>query len=138
MTLQDDGRKLCHPHLTVAITGQNATTKATQKLGTILPSDRIAFPFRWPGALSQGRYKVSARATHCGPPAAMRTIAFYSLKATPGAAAKPGETVAPTTPLATASTGWSWWLYALVGAGGMLAGIALARIAVRLRSRPRR
>jgi hypothetical protein len=70
----------------------------------------------------------------------MRTVAVYSLKATPGTAAKPGETVAPTTPLASASTstGWSWWLYALVGLGGMLAGVALARIAVRLRTRPRR
>ena len=140
VTLEDDGGKLCNPHLAVAITGQNATTKATQKLGTILPGDRIAYPFSWPGALSQGRYKVSARATHCGPPAAMRTVAVYSLKATPGTAAKPGETVAPTTPLASASTstGWSWWLYALVGLGGMLAGVALARIAVRLRTRPRR
>jgi hypothetical protein len=128
-TLEDDGHKLCHPQLTVAITGHSGTASVTQKLGTLLPGDRIAFPFRWPGALMEGTYRVSARAIDCGPPASIEAVAAYSLT-TPATAARGTSTVGPTTPLAIASSGWAWWLYALVGLGGMLAGGAIVLVRV--------
>jgi len=139
VTLEDVGHKLCHPQLTVAITGQGGTSRATQTLQTILPGDRIAFPFRWPGALGQGRYAVSATSARCGPPTLMRTIAAYSLVGTRAASSNgPQATVDPTAPLATASTGWSWWLIVLVALGGMLGGGVLVRFAARRHGHPPR
>ena len=134
VTLEDDGHLLCHPQLTVAIKGQNATSTTAQTLGTILPGDRIAYPFRWPGALSQGSYAVTAKATRCGQPAVIHTLAAYSLTSTHPASSTPSPTVAPTAPLASTSAGWSWWLYGLVGLGGMLAGGVLVLVAARRRS----
>jgi hypothetical protein len=133
VTLEDVGRKLCHPRLAVALTGQNTTTRATQTLGTILPGDRIAYPFRWPGALSEGHYDVSATSTGCGPAVLTRTIAAFTLSST-RAGSSSRHVVGPTAPLASASNGWSWWLYALVGLGALLA----AGLAVRFRVLRRR
>jgi hypothetical protein len=133
VTLEDVGRKLCRPQLAVALTGQDATTRATQTLGTILPGDRIAYPFRWPGALSEGRYDVSATSTGCGPAVVTHTIAAFSLPSTrAGSSSTP--VVGPTAPLASASSGSSWWLYVLVGLAVLLA----AGLAVRLRLLRRR
>jgi hypothetical protein len=135
VTLEDDGHLLCHPQLAVTIKGQNATSTTAQTLGTILPGDRIAYPFRWPGALSQGRYAVTAKATRCGPAAAIRTVAAYSPTNTRAASSTPSPTtVAPTVPLASTSGGWSWWLYGLVGLGGMLMGGVLVLAVARRRS----
>ena len=135
VTLEDDGHLLCHPQLAVAIKGRNATSTTSQTLGTILPGDRISYPFRWPGALGQGRYAVTAKATRCGPAAAMRTVAAYSLTSTRAASSTPSPTVAPTAPLASTPGGWSWWLYGLVGLGGMLMGGVLVLVVARRRSR---
>lgn len=128
VTLEDVGRKLCHPQLTVAIKGQGATRKATQTLGTILPGDKIAYPFRWPGRLSQGRYDVTGTATRCGPQAVMHATATYSLAG--DNSNYPSTNVGPTAPLA--HNGWAWWLYVLVGLG------ALGAIALVVRYTPRR
>ena len=133
VTLEDVGRKLCRPQLAVALTGQDATRRATQTLGTILPGDRIAYPFRWPGALSEGRYNVSATSTGCGPAVVTRTIAAFSLPST-RAGSSSTQVVGPTAPLASASSGSSWWLYVLVGLALLLA----AGLAVRLRLLRRR
>jgi hypothetical protein len=133
VTLEDVGRKLCHPQLAVALTGQDATTRATQTLGTILPGDRIAYPFRWPGALSEGRYDVSATSTGCGPAVVTHTIAAFSLPST-RAGSSSTQVVGPTAPLASASSGSSWWLYMLAGFAVLLA----AGLAVRLRLLRRR
>jgi hypothetical protein len=134
VTLEDDGHKLCHPELAVAITGKAGTTTVSQKLGTILPGDTIAYPFRWPGALAQGSYGVSATGTGCGPRAAIHTIATYSLTTPATAASGSSKTVAPSAPLATTtSDSWSWWAYVLVALGGMLAGGVLVRFASRRR-----
>jgi len=127
VTLEDDGHELCHPQMRVAITGQSGATSVAQKLGTILPGDKIAYPFRWPGALSEGTYDVGATATDCGPPETIHTTAAYTLTGPASAAKGSSPTVAPTTPLASASSGWSWWLYVLVGVGGMLVGGVLVR-----------
>ena len=120
VTLEDVGRKLCRPQLAVALTGQDATTRATQTLGTILPGDRIAYPFRWPGALSGGRYDVSATSTGCGPAVVTHTIAAFTLPSTRASSSSP-QVVGPTPPLASASNAWSWWLYGLVGLAALLA-----------------
>ena len=118
VTLQDVGRKLCHPQLTIAIKGQNATRSATQTLGTILPGDKIAFPFRWPGALGYGSYAVSATATQCGPEVTIRDIAVFNRASTLTAHA--GVALGATAPLASrASNSTLWWLCGLIvlGAG---------------------
>jgi len=127
VTLEDDGHKLCHPALTVAITGGQGTTSVTQKLGTILPGDRIAYPFRWPGALSDGTYEVRVASAACGPAQTLAAAATYALTRPATAAGGASKSVAPATPIATASSGWSWWLYVLVGLGGMLAGGIVVR-----------
>ena len=104
VTLEDVGRKLCHPQLAVALTGRDATTRATQTLGTILPGDRIAYPFRWPGALGEGRYDVSATSTGCGPAVVTHTIAAFNLPRT-RAGSSSAPVVGPTAPLGSASGG---------------------------------
>jgi hypothetical protein len=131
VTLEDDGHKLCRPQLTVAIKGQTATRTATQTLGTILPGDRIAYPFRWPGALSEGRYDVTARSSHCGPAAVTHAVAAFSLVATRASGVNSPTAVGPTAPLASASNGWSWWLYGLVGLAALLGTGILVRFARR-------
>jgi hypothetical protein len=134
VTLEDDGHRLCHPELALAITGKAGTTTVSQKLGTILPGDRIAYPFRWPGALDQGSYGVRATGADCGPRVAIHTIATYSLTTPATAAQGSSKTVAPSAPLAsTTSNSWSWWVYALVALGGMLAGGVLVRFVSRRR-----
>jgi hypothetical protein len=112
VTLEDVGRKLCQPRLTVAIRGAHTTRHATQTLGTILPGDKIAYPFRWPGALGYGSYAVSAAATHCGPEIAMHGIATYSRSGT--RAGQSASTFGATAPLPGASHGWWSWLYGLI------------------------
>jgi hypothetical protein len=127
VTLEDNGHLLCHPQMRVAITGQSGTRAVTQTLGTILPGDRIAYPFRWPGALSEGTYLVRATVSDCGPRTSLENSATYTLTQPATAAKGSSKGVAPTVPLASASGGWSWWLYVLVGLGGMLAGGVVVR-----------
>jgi len=125
VTLEDVARKLCQPRLTVAIKGQGAAKHATQTLGTILPGDRIAYPFKWPGSLSEGSYDVSATATQCGPAAVMHAVAAYSLKS--AAASTSNTNLGATAPLARSTSGLPWWLYALIGFAVVIAGGLLIR-----------
>jgi hypothetical protein len=125
VTLEDDGHLLCHPQLKLAITGGSGTTADTQTLGTMLPGDKIAYPFRWPGALSEGTYDVAATATDCGPVEKLASAARYSLTKPATAAAGASQSIAATTPL---SSGPSWWLLVLLCvAGGMLGAGLLMR-----------
>ena len=135
VTLEDVGRKLCRPQLTVAITGQAVTTRSTQTLGTILPGDRIAYPFRWPGALGQGHYIVSATSARCGGSAGMRANAAFMPAGTRAASGSSPAPVAPTAPLASSTSGGAWWLYAV---GGLIVGIGGLLAAGRLRGLARR
>jgi Bacterial protein of unknown function (DUF916) len=129
VTLENTGQQLCHPKLAVALSGQTNTATATQTLGTILPRDKIAYPFRWPAALASGRYAVRVRATRCGPPETIHTIAAYSLTG-PATSVTTGSqpTVAATAPLATTANNWPWWLIALIAAASMTIGVVLTRI----------
>ncbi len=130
VTLEDDGHKLCHPQLMVAITGSGGTTSVSQKLGTILPADKIAYPFRWPGTLSDGTYRVRATASHCGSSQTAATAATYTLTQPATASSGSSKGVGASAPLASASSGWSWWVYVLVGLGGMLLGGVLVVVGV--------
>ena len=118
VTLEDVGRKLCQPRLTVAIKGRGAPRTATQTLGTILPGDKIAFPFRWPGALRYGRYAVTVTSAACGPQTVVHAVAAYSPGA--GSSSSAGQnSLGATAPLASNTpNGPSGWLY------GGLAGLA--------------
>jgi Bacterial protein of unknown function (DUF916) len=132
VTLEDVGRKLCQPQLTLAIQGQAGANKATRTLETILPGDKIAYPFRWPGSLREGSYDVSATATRCGPQAVMHAVATYS----PAHASSnyPSTNLGPTAPLAR--NGWSWWLYVLIGLGAFVVLGLLLRYVPRRDARP--
>jgi hypothetical protein len=62
--LGDNGRKLVKPGLTVTLTGpSNYKRRVARQLDTILPGDRIAYPFVWPDSLVRGRYHAVVRAT---------------------------------------------------------------------------
>jgi hypothetical protein len=125
VTLEDDGHKLCHPQLRVSITGQSGSSSVTEKLGTMLPGDKIAYPFRWPGALSEGTYGVAATASDCGPQTTLDSDATYALTRPATAAASSSQTIGATTPL---SSGWPWWIYVVLAlGGGMLGGAAFSR-----------
>lgn len=120
VTLADVGGRLCRPRLTVAIKGQNVTRQATQKLGTILPGDRIAYPFKWPGALADGSYAVTATATECGPQVVKHAIATFSRRS--GQAGQPSTALGATAPLSNGGHDRAWWLYGLISLAALLAG----------------
>lgn len=128
VTLEDDGGRLCRPQLAVSVAGAHARRSASQTLSTILPGDRIAFPFPWPGALARGRYRVTADVTHCGPSETASAVADYLVAAAVGPTSASGPAVGPTAPLASASSGGAWWLYALVAAAALLAGALMATL----------
>ena len=132
VTFEDDGGRLCQPQIAVSVAGAHARRSASHTLSTILPGDRIAFPFPWPGALARGRYRVTAAVTHCGPPATRSAVADYLVAAAVGPTSASGPAVGPTAPLASASSGGAWWLYALVALAALVAG-ALAATLVRRR-----
>lgn len=122
VTLQDVGRRLCQPRLTVAIKGQGAAHRATQTLGTILPGDKIAFPFKWPGSLSHGRYAVTATAAACGPQTVLHTIANYAAAGSSSGSTPSG--VGATAPLASTPGRSSWLPYGLAGLAALLSTAA--------------
>jgi len=133
--LEDVGRILCHPQLAVAIKGANATRQATQTLGTILPADRIPFPFRWPGALGYGSYAVSVTASDCGPPVTLRELAAYTRSSGSHSSQASAAALGATAPLpARASHNTPWLLYVIIGLAALLAALLLFVLA-RRRSR---
>jgi hypothetical protein len=116
VTLADTGRKLCKPTLSISLDGRTVQ----RQLDTILPGDRIAFPFPWPQRLGAGTHNATARAFNCGAPTAVRATARLGASLSgPGAtpAHSPGAK-AGTTP---------WWPMPLVAIGGLLAGTLFAR-----------
>jgi hypothetical protein len=130
VTLVDSGLRLCQPQLMVDIHHSGLLAQSfTQPLGTILPGDRIAYPFSWPEPLPLGRDELVVSATHCGPPASI-TGAVMLTRAGPG----------PTVPVVIASkptsssSGWRWWYLVLV-AVALLAAVLLGLLAHR-RKRP--
>jgi hypothetical protein len=117
VTLADAGAKLCKPTLTIALGGQTVQ----RRLDTILPGDRIDFPFPWPRRLAAGTYAATATGSGCGATTVMRasahlgaTLAGANGRVDPPVAAKP----AGSTP---------WWPLPLVAIGGLVAGALFAR-----------
>ena len=128
VTLADVGRKLCRPRLAVTIKGAGAAKTARQTLDTILPGDRIAYPFKWPGKLRYGRYDVSARATACGPPVVIRALATYSGKTAQHATQASqnlGTSRALAASPAAAASDSAPWLYGLAGLAVLSASATL-------------
>jgi hypothetical protein len=119
VTLEDVGRRLCQPRLTVVVKGQGAPRSATQTLGTILPGDKIAYPFKWPDSLSHGRYAVTAIAASCGPRTVLHTVATYGAAGVSSGSGTNG--LGPTAPLASSpDSSPSWLPYGLVGLAALL------------------
>jgi hypothetical protein len=121
VTLGDTGGKLCKPTLKIALGGQTVQ----RRLDTILPGDRIDFPFPWPHRLGAGTYATTATGSGCGATTVMRasthlgtTLVGANGRVDQPAAAKP----ASSTP---------WWPLPLVAIGGLLAGALFTRRAGR-------
>ncbi len=63
VTLDNTGRLLGKPQLTVRLHGQHAYDhSATLPLATVLPGDTIPYPFRWPYAIPTGHYQITVTA----------------------------------------------------------------------------
>ncbi len=135
VALEDVGRILCHPELTVAIRGANATRQATQVLGTILPGDRITFPFRWPGALSYGSYAVSATATQCGAPVTLHGVVAYTRSRGSTSSQPSVASLGATAPLAASHSHSTPWLLYVIIVLAVLLGALLLFLLARRRSR---
>jgi len=122
----DDGRRLCKPRLSVALSGPGGyRATVARRLDTILPGDTIAYPVPWPDTLVPGAYTAVAR-TACGGHTA--TVNNSIDLSTPLTGANSPERTVPSGHGGTGIPGW-----ALLGVAsiGVIAGILLAR-------RPRR
>jgi hypothetical protein len=66
--------------------------------------------------------------THCGPAATRSALADYLVAAAVGKTSTSSPAVGPTAPLASASSGGTWWLYAVVALAALLVGALLATL----------
>lgn len=68
MGLANTGNVLCKPKARVALTreGRPVGTE-TRRLDTILPGDRVPYPFPWSRPLDAGTYDVAVAVSGCGP-----------------------------------------------------------------------
>ncbi len=117
--LTDTGRLLCKPVLTVSVAGRGVRRTETHALDTVLPGDRIAYPFAWAHSLPPGHYEIRATATHCGSAAVAHGPSTLSTGLTrPG----PQSTIRVIAPPPAGSS--AWLLMGAVGAGGLALGAA--------------
>jgi hypothetical protein len=130
VTLEDIGLALCQPRLSVTVIDGSAVYTAMQSLGTILPGDKIAYPFRLAGGLTGGSHHVSATASGCGASTTIHTVATYA----PAAAA-------PKPPAASAKSGSSHtsnsekgWAFVLLGLAAFTVTVARRRLLRRRRA----
>ena len=117
VTLADAGGKLCKPTLTVALGGQTVQ----RRLDTILPGDRIDFPFPWPHRLRAGTYAATTTGSGCGATTVMHASAHLGtdLAGANGGDPRPGAKAA--------SGSTPWWPLPLVALGGLAAGALFTR-----------
>jgi hypothetical protein len=127
--LSDVGLKLCKPHLQVSLRRSGSLGTVSHPLDTVLPGDTIQYPFPWPHALAAGTYSTTVRATGCGAPATLTAVTTLgkalSRDSTSGAAPTPSTQSGP-----------SWWLFALIGIGGLALGLAGSRLLKRIGKSP--
>jgi hypothetical protein len=116
VTLANTGGRLCKPTLAVSLGGRTIR----RRLDTILPGDRIAFPFPWPDRLGAGTHAATATGSGCGPTTVVHASAQLgkSLAGTSGNVDRPSTAKPSSTP---------WWPMPLVAIGGVLAGVLFAR-----------
>jgi len=133
--LTDSGRLLCKPRLIVTVDGPSGVESQTRALDTLLPGDKIAYPFAWRHALSPGSYTLRARSANCGAAAAARGRAQLTRRLNPHAP----PTKAVRVGVGPVSASSNWWLLVLAGAGGLAIGGVAVLVGVRIglaRSRP--
>jgi hypothetical protein len=115
------GRKLCKPHLRVALSGPHGYRRAVSaRLDTILPGDTIPYPLPWTSSLRPGRYSASSRAACPGTAANSRSsIRLDSALAGPR----------PDSPSSSHSSHGSTpvWVLLAVALGSAAAGASLSR-----------
>jgi hypothetical protein len=132
VTLVDSGLRLCQPQLLVDIHHRGLLPQSfSQPLGTILPGDRIAYPFSWPEPLPLGRDQLVVSATNCGPSVSITGVATLT-RAGPG----PSVPVIIAGKRTSSSSGWRWWYFALIAAA-LLAAVLLGLLARRRAKRVR-
>jgi hypothetical protein len=117
VTMGDAGGKLCKPTLTVALGGQTVQ----RRLDTILPGDRIDFPFPWPHRLSAGTYAAAVTGSGCGPSTVLRASPHLGTDLAPAN----GSVDPPANAKPAGST--PWWALPLVAIGGLIAGALFTR-----------
>jgi hypothetical protein len=122
--IENAGRSLCKPRLTVSLASGSFRERVTRQLDTILPSDRIPYPLVLRHGLQPRTYRIDAR-IGC----ASSTVRRASLVRL-GSPLRGAEDPAP--PIVVRAGGGSslrWWVIvliaALAAAGGVGAGSLL-------------
>jgi hypothetical protein len=114
----DDGLLLGHPQLTLTVSGPGHPAKTlTRTLDTLLPGDRISYPWPWSDDLQPGSYAVSVDATAPGM-APVHYQGTYQLATT--LRGVPGSASIPKPAAATASSTPSWVIPVVALAGVLL------------------
>ncbi len=63
----NDGRRICRPTLTVALSGPSErNAPVSRQLDAILPGDSVPFPLPWPRPLEDGSYQAAVTTSGCG------------------------------------------------------------------------
>ncbi len=124
---QNRGRRLCKPNLTVTVARRGGGTRRTvhRRIDTVLPGDTIDYPLPWPHQLADGAYTVDALATGCGRRATQHAVVRLGA-ALRGTASRPGVLL-PAAPASRGPAPTPWWMFAMVGIAGVLAGVAVGR-----------
>ncbi len=128
VSLANVGGQLCKPQLSVALAGPGGSGRVIRQLDTVLPGDTIPYPVSWPRTLSEGKYSAVVTASGCGPARILNSslAVGHELQAL-GGSASPRATVASAT-----ASGPVWWLFLLVGIGGIgIGGVAIGIVLAR-------
>jgi hypothetical protein len=120
VALANRGQLLCKPHLAVALRGAGRARVVRRRLDTVLPGDSIPYPLPWSASLAPGNYHVSVRATNCGAPASLAELVHAG-----GDLGGPAGSTSQR-PQVKTRTIVPWWLLALIGVGGLVAGLIVA------------
>jgi Bacterial protein of unknown function (DUF916) len=128
--LSNEGDKLCHPSLRIALQPQDGEARIVErKLDTLLPRDSVNFPMAIPGEVPAGTYGASAKVTGCG--AERSTHATLVLASNLSGTSPRSDAPAP---VESKSSGWlPIAALVVVGIGGGVGGVLLLQAAGRRR-----